>query len=58
MANAVIGPTLVGMEVILDSDTATMGLALSAQGGGFLAGAAIATILYDRYCTQISYHLN
>ena len=48
MSISFIGPTLVNLEYVLDTDQAALGLAVSLDGAGFCLGAIICGAVFDR----------
>ncbi len=48
IGSSILGPTIISMEIVLDTTTKVIALAFTSSAVGLLIGAAICGISYDR----------
>ena len=52
------GPTLVSMEILLDTDIEHISLSFTGAAFGHLAGALLSGVIYDRLNTELLFVLS
>lgn len=57
MISSVVGPTIVSMEVLFDTDAGTIARALVGGGVGYLSGSLVCALCFDRFNPEIQFTL-
>ena len=58
MRASVLGPTMVSMEILLDTDTKTISSTFTGMGVGFLVGAIVCGMIYGRMNSELLFVLS